>query len=134
MGRGKRTVVTISPIFQSYPPPVELPAMRAGETDGRFMDCSPALAPVGDIITDLSTVSVTVTRQDSQTMGANDLQPAGGAWESALDSTGMVVTLGWIAPVSSAGVTYLLTLSVNTTREGRVFIRDWIMSVLPLMG
>lgn len=124
----------ISPAIQSYPPPTELPAMRAGELDGRYMDCSPALTPVGDLITDLSTVTVTVTRRDCQEMGVNDLQPAGGAWENALDPTGMIVTMGWSAPPGSAGVTYLLTLQASPTKEGRVFIRDWTMSILPLMG
>lgn len=124
----------VNPEYQSYPPPKELPAMREGETDGRYMDCSPALAPVGDIITDLSTVSVTITRRDCVAMGATDLQSASGVWESELDATGQVVTMGWSAPIGSANVTYLLTLTINPTKEGRIFVRDWYMSILPLMG
>lgn len=122
-------------LYQSYPPPTELPAMRAGELDGRFMDCGPALAPVGDVITDLSTVTITVSHyRDALPMGPNDLQPAGGAWPPKLDATGRIVTYGWIAPPASAGVTYLLTMTVLSTKEGRTFIRDWLLSVLPLMG
>lgn len=124
----------ISPIIQSYPPPTELPAMRAGETDGRYMDCSPALAPVGDIITDVSTVSVAVSRRDCKLMTVNDLQSASGTWDTTIDTTGQVVTMGWMAPLASAGVTYLLTLTINPTHEGRIFVRDWFMAVLPLMG
>ena len=124
----------VSPTVQSYPPPTELPAMRAGETDGRYMDCSPALAPVGDIITDVSTVSVAVSKRDCGAMTANDLQSAAGTWDTTIDTTGQVVTTGWTAPITSAGVTYLLTLTVNPTKQGRVFIRDWFMSILPLMG
>lgn len=124
----------ISPVVQSYPVPTELPAMRAGETDGRYMDCSPALAPVGDIITDVSTVSVAVSRRDCKPMTTDDLQSAAGTWDTTIDDTGQVVTMGWIAPAASAGVTYLMTLTVNPTKEGRIFIRDWFMSILPLMG
>lgn len=124
----------INPTFQSYPPPTELPAMRAGETDGRYMDCSPALAPVGDIITDVSTVSVSVSRRDCVSMTDADLQSAASGWDTTIDDTGQVVTTGWTAPPTSAGVTYLLTLTINPTRQGRVFVRDWFMSILPLMG
>lgn len=108
--------------------------MRATETDGRYMDVGPALAPVGDLITDLSTVSVVVTRLDGVAMTAADLQPAGGAWPPTLDATGRIPTYGWIAPLGAAGVTYLLTMTVSPTKEGRVFVRDWIINVLPLLG
>lgn len=125
---------SILPQIQSYPPPTELPAMRVGELDGRYMDCSPALAPVGDIITDLSTITVVVTRRDGRAMGVGDIQPAGGAWPPTLDLNKMVVTMGWLAPPGSAGVTYLLTMTVTPTFQGRTFIRDWFMSVVPLLG
>jgi hypothetical protein len=124
----------IPPEVQSYPPPTELPAMRAGELDARYLDCGPALAPVGDLFTDLSTVAVMVTRLDGVAMSGTDLQPAGGAWPPTLDATGRIPTFGWIAPLGAAGVTYLLTLTCNPTNEGRVFVRDWIMSILPLLG
>lgn len=124
----------IPPEVQSYPPPTELPAMRAGELDGRYLDCGPALAPVGDLFTDLSTVSIAVSRLDGVAMTATDLQPAGGAWPPTLDPTGRIPTFGWIAPLGAAGVTYLLTLTCSLTKEGRVFVRDWIMSILPLLG
>lgn len=119
---------------QSYPPPTELPAMRAGETDGRYMDCSPALDPVGDRFTDVGTLSVAVSRRDCVAMSTTDLQPAGGAWPTTLDATGRIATFGWIAPAGSAGVTYQLTLMANPTAEGRTFVRDWFLSVLPSMG
>jgi hypothetical protein len=120
--------------IQSYPPPTELPAMRVGETDGRYMDVGPALAPVGDLITDLSTVSVVVTRRDGVTVGATDLRQAGGAWPPTLDATGRIATYGWIAPAGAAGITYLLTMTVTPTQQGRTFIRDWTLAILPLLG
>lgn len=120
--------------FQSYPPPTQLPAMRAGEIDGRYMDCSPALAPVGDIFTDINTVVITVTRQDGVSMTSGDLQPAPTGWTPSLDATGQIVTFGWYAPATSEGASYVLTLTANPTKEGRLFIRDWLLSVLPLMG
>jgi hypothetical protein len=126
--------MSFSQDIQNYPPPTELPAMRAGSMDGRHMDCSLALDPVGDIFTDVNTLSVVVSRRDCVVMGIDDLQPALGAWETTLDDTGRIVTFGWIAPPGSANVTYLLTLTANPTKEGRIFVRDWFMSVLPLMG
>lgn len=124
----------ISPTFQTYPPPTELPAMREGQLDARYMDCSPALLPVGDVFTDISTLSVAVSRIDGVEMSDTDLQPAGAGWPSSLDDTGRVPTFGWYAPPGSAGRTYLLTLTASLTKEGRIFVRDWFMSVLPLMG
>lgn len=121
------------PFRQTYPPPTELPAMRAGELDGRYMDCTPVLAPVGDLFNSIGDITITVARRDGQAVTNGDLQPAGGAWEPLLDTTGRIATFGWIAPVSAAGVTYLLTLS-GQTKEGRTFVRDWIMSVVPLLG
>ena len=120
--------------IQDYPPPTELPAMRAGEIDGRYMDCGPALLPVGDFIPSISNVTVTVTRRDGNTLTSADLQPAGAAWQPTLSANGLIVTWGWYAPPTSAGVAYLLTLEANPTQEGRTFIRDWLMSVLPLLG
>lgn len=120
-------------LYQSYPPPTRLPAMREGETDGRYMDCSPALAPVGDAFIDISSVTTTVVRLDGVATTSADLRPVGGTWPPVLDATGQVVTYGWIAPIGSGSVTYFLTIQ-GSTREGRTFVRDWIMSVLPLMG
>lgn len=124
----------ISVPYQSYPQPTELPAMREGELDGRYMDCGPALGVVGDVITDITTVAIAVSRRDGLAMGAADLQPAGVAWPQTLDAAGLIVTWGWIAPVGSGGTTYLLTLTASPTKQGRTFVRDWIMAVLPLMG
>jgi hypothetical protein len=121
------------PTFQSYPPPTELPAMREGELDGRYMDCTLALAPVSDTFAGVGAVSIAVTRQDGIAMGPTDLASAGGAWLPTLDATGCIFTTGWIATVGSAGVTYILTLTASTT-QGRTFIRDWSMSVVPLLG
>ncbi len=121
-------------IPQSYPTPTELPAMRAGETDGRYLDCTPALAPVGDTFTGLNTLSLTISRWDGVLVTSDDLQRAGTAWEDSLDSTDRIPAFGFIAPLAAAGVTYVLTLTASPTFQGRVFVRDWMMSVVPLLG
>ena len=126
--------MTVSVFIQSYPPPTELPAMRAGETDGRYMDCSPALAPVGDVFVDASTITLCVRRVDGKPMTADDLQQAPSAFPPTLDAAGRTFTTGWTAPAGAAGVTYYISLRASPTKEGRTFVRDWMMSVLPLMG
>jgi len=119
--------------FQTYPPPTSLPPMRAGETDGRYMDCSPALAPVADTFPNILNVTIAVTRVDAKPMTAADLQPDL-AIGPTLDDTGMVATFWWIAPVGNTGVDYILTLTANPTTAGRLFVRDWMMSIVPLLG
>lgn len=115
--------------IQSYPPPTELPAMRAGEVDGRYLDCTPALAPVGDTF---STIPVlTITRIDAGPITNADLASAGSAWPDTLDATARIPTYGFIAGTSTA--TYLLRVAASTA-QGRTFIRDWRMSVLPALG
>jgi hypothetical protein len=117
---------------QSYPPPTWLPGMRAGETDGRYMDCSPALNPISDAFTDITTISILVTRADGQPMTASDLR-IDPDWTPELDETGTIATFGWIAPLENPGADYILSLTAPT-REGRTFVRDWAMAIVPLMG
>lgn len=121
--------------FQTYPPPTPLPAFRAGEVpDGRYLDCTPALAPVGDRFT--SVPALMIARIDGTPLDADDLASAGAAWPDTLDATGRIPTYGLVAPAGCAGRTYLLTISTAgaLTAQGRAFVRDWIMSVLPWMG
>ncbi len=118
---------------QTYPPPTQLPPMRAGETDGRYMDCSPALAPIADNFDNIIDVTITVTRADAAPMTATDLQPDPTIGPS-LDPTGMIATFWWIAPAGNVGADYILTLTANPTSAGRVFERDWMMSILPELG
>lgn len=118
--------------YQSYPPPTELPAMRAGEApDGRYLDCTPALAPIGDMFTSIP--ALVITRIDGTVIDASDLATAGAAWPDVLDVTGRIPTYGFSAPSGSAARTYRLTIS-GSTAQGRLFVRDWLMSVLPWMG
>lgn len=119
--------------FQTYPPPTPLPPMRAGETDGRYMDCSPALAPVGDNFGNILDVTIAITRADAMPMTATDLQP-NPAIGPSLDTSGMIATFWWIAPVGNTGVDYILTLTANPTVNDRLFVRDWSMSIVPLLG
>lgn len=118
---------------QSYPVPTWLPGMRSGEVDGRFMDCSPALNPISDVFTDIVTISIVVTRADGQPMTAIDLQQDPD-WTPELDPTGTIATFGWIAPAGNPGADYILTLTADQTRDGRLFVRDWAMAIVPLMG
>jgi hypothetical protein len=118
--------------IQSYPPPTELPAMRAGEEpDGRYLDCTPALAPIGDSFTGIPVL--TITRIDGSVIDATDLVTAGAAWPDTIDVTGRIPTYGLMAPLDAAARTYRLTVA-GSTAQGRLFVRDWLMSVLPWMG
>jgi hypothetical protein len=107
--------------------------MRAGETDGRFMDCSPALIPIADAFTNILTVSIAVSRADATPMTATDLQPYTTIGPS-LDPTGMIATFWWTAPADNTGADYVLTLTANPTAGGRIFERDWLMSIQPELG
>jgi hypothetical protein len=119
-------------IFQSYPAPTELPAMRAGEMpDGRYLDCTPALAPIGDTFTGIPIL--VITRIDGTATDETDLASAGAAWTDTLDATNRIPTYGLVAPATAAARTYRLMIS-GATAQGRLFVRDWIMSVLPWMG
>jgi hypothetical protein len=113
----------------SYPPPTVLPAMRAGEVDGRYLDCTPALAPVGDFLA--AVPDLTIRRIDGAPMTADDLAAAGSAWLNSMDPTNRIPTYGFVA--GSLTATYLLK-TVGTTTQGRTFVRDWRMSVLPELG
>lgn len=118
--------------IQSYPAPTELPAFRAGEApDGRYLDCTPALAPVGDTFVTIPTL--TIARIDGAGLDAADLTTAGAAWPDELDATARIPTYGFLAPTGAAARTYRLTIS-GETAQGRLFVRDWLMSVLPWMG
>ena len=116
------------------PLPVWLPPMRAGETDGRYLNCTPDLGPFGDSFPSLSVLTLTIARQDSRALSAADLQSAGSAWPDTLDSTGLIPTFGLTAPSGAAGVTYQLTLTANTTVQGRLFIRDMYIEIASIMG
>ena len=115
--------------FQSYPVPTELPAMRAGEVNGRYLDCTPALAPVGDRFIQIPVL--TIRRIDGAAMTSADLASAGSAWPDVMDATNRSPTYGFIAGTNTA--TYLMT-QTGPTVEGATFVRDWRMSVLPELG
>lgn len=114
--------------------PVCIPPLRAGEIDGRYIDVSADLAVVGDKVTDISTVSVAINRADGAPSTANDLRVGGSDWPNSLDATGTVITIGFTAPPGCAGVPYWVTLMVNTTYLGRLYIRDLTMTPAPVMG
>lgn len=115
------------------PPPAWLDALRAGETDGRFIDLTNDLGPAGDSIANIGAVTVSIARQDGATITASDLKLAGSPWPNGLDETGLIVTVGLTAPAGSAGVDYRITISANT-KQGRIFIRDVVTTVASALG
>jgi hypothetical protein len=115
--------------------PVWLPPMRAGEIDGRFIDATQDLGMINDYVPGLAALTVSITREDGTALDPiNDLQSAGGAWPDQLDPTGLIITLGLNAPSGAAGQTYWITITVDTTAQGRIWIRDLIMTVAAQMG
>ena len=116
------------------PLPRTLPSMRAGETDGRYIDCTLDLGAASDTIPNINAASITITRQDGNALTANDLQPAGTAWPNTLDSTKLIPTFGFTAPLGAAGVSYKITITVDKTTQGRIFVRDVYMSVVNALG
>ena len=111
--------------------PVMLPPMRAGEIDGRYIDFTADLGPVGDQIVSINDVTIDILRRDGFPMTASDLALAGPDWPNTLDATHLVVTIGLTAPTAAS---YKLTLTVNKTMQGRLFIRDLTLDVLAAMG
>jgi hypothetical protein len=48
--------------------PVPIPPLRAGETDGRYIDVSTDLGVVGDSIPDITAVTIAIARVDDEAM------------------------------------------------------------------
>jgi len=116
--------------------PILLPAIRAGELDGRFINFTADLGAAGDWIADLRNVNVIVSRRDGFPITDGvDLHVAGPtSWPNTLDPTGLILTIGLQAPGACAGVGYILTVVVSTTAAGRIFVRDATIDVLAHMG
>lgn len=115
--------------------PLDLPPIRAGEIDGRYVDFTSDLGPPGDQIPSLGVVSVAIVRTDGfPSVPGTDLMLAGSDWPNTLDPTQLILTIGLNAPSASAGSTYQVTITVNKTLQGRLFIRDLMIDVLALMG
>jgi hypothetical protein len=114
--------------------PVILPAIRAGEIDGRFIDLTSDLGAVGDQITSINTVSFTIIRRDGFPLASDDLVLAGSDWPNTLDDTHLIVTIGLAPPATAGGRRYQLTMTVNKTMQARLFIRDLWIDVLTAMG
>ena len=116
------------------PAPILMPPIRAGEIDSRFVDLTADLGSAGDAIPNIGTVSIAFTRRDGFPVTGNDLGLAGSAWPNTLDATGLILTLGLLAPEAAAGISYGLSVTVDKTAQGRLFIRDMIIDVLASMG
>jgi hypothetical protein len=109
--------------------------MQVGEVNSRYMDCTPELGPIQDTFPNIQACSITITRQDGNAMTSNDLALANaGTYPPFLDSTGLIPTFWYTAPPLSVGVVYVLTLTVNLTSNGRLFIRTFLMQVVSQLG
>lgn len=120
--------------WQRQSMPIELPAIRAGEIDGRYINLTADLGAVEDSIPSLNVVSIAITRRDGFAMTVDDLALAGSSWPNTLDATGLILTIGLAPPATAAGSSYRLTLTVNKTLQSRLFIRDLTIDVLAEMG
>lgn len=116
------------------PAPVQLPSMQAGETDSRYMDCTPDLGPVSDTFPNIGACSVVVTRADGNALTENDLSVSPSGYPAYLDSTGLIPTFWYQAPLLAAGVDYVLTLTVNKTTQQRIFKRTFLLDVVAQLG
>jgi hypothetical protein len=118
------------------PPPAPrwLPPIGVGEIDGRYMNCAPDLGNVKDTFPSASVLSYVIANLNGQPITANDLQEAGSQWPNTLDSTGLIPTIGLLAPSGAAGNSYSITLTANKTTQGRLFIRGFYIEVVPLLG
>jgi hypothetical protein len=114
--------------------PVPIPPLRAGEIDGRYIDTSTDLGVIGDKVPSIDQVTISITRVDGAAMTSNDLHLAGTDWPNTVDASGLVITVGFEAPHPSAGVPYWVTLTVNETYQGRLYIRDLTMTVAATLG
>lgn len=121
-------------IRRSLFPPILLDPIRAGEIDGRYVDMTSDLGAVGDSVSSIGTVTIGIIRRDGFPITASDLALAGSDWPNAINSTGLIVTIGLNAPATAAGIGYLLTLTVNKTLQSRLYIRDLTIDVLASMG
>lgn len=115
--------------------PVQLEPMRAGEIDGRSIDLTPDLGgAIGDQVPSLSNVAIAIQRIDGFPTTSDDLTLAGSDWPNALDATKLILTIGLTAPAAAASHKYQITITVNKTMQGRLFIRDLTIEVLASMG
>jgi hypothetical protein len=107
---------------------LEWGALRVGDLDTRSKDFGPDLSQPGTRDTITSVASVTITRLDNVTMGANDLALKA---TPTVDTAKRVVGL-WLGQ-GVAGVAYNVEICV-TTVGGRTICRDTPISVVGELG
>jgi hypothetical protein len=128
------STTTTKPVQPTPPGPPWLPPIRAGDLDGRYINCTPDLGAYGDVIPAIQDVSYVIVRQDGRPLDATDIASAGNAWPDTIDTTGLILTLGFKVPLTNPGRVYQITFTVNKTAQGRVFVRDVMIQVTPKLG
>lgn len=123
-------------LFATSPPPRVTPSFALGETDTRFIDFSPFLAPLGDQVA--SIIGVQVTMRDGSTVPSSGISilesPTNNAPFAAppwLDSAGYTVAF-WVYSGVIPG-NFQINVSVLTS-SGRTITRSCFTSVLLSMG
>jgi len=111
-----------------------MPPMRAGELDGRYIDFRQDLGTIEDQISSVNDVTIAIKRRDGFPMTVDDLALAGTNGDMELDATNLILTFWLNAPSASGGSKYRLTVTIDTTMQGRLRVRDVNMDVLSLMG
>lgn len=124
------------------PPPVSLNGpVRDGEGDvARTINTQPDLGASDGPgkITSLSTVTVTIARQDGSATTASDVSLLPGQF--SLDSTGYLLTIWFSVPAGlpfTAGastIAYIVTVEVDPTSGGQGWKRDFLLTASALLG
>jgi len=128
------STTTTKPVQPTPPGPPWMPPIRAGDTDGRYVNCALELGPLQDVIPSIRDVSYVIVRQDGRPLDASDITSAGTSWPDTVDDTGLIITFGFKVPPTNPGRVYQITLTVNKTAQGRIYVRDVMIQVTPKLG
>lgn len=89
-------------------------------------------------ITSLSAVTVTIARQDGQTISNSDVSLVPSHF--SLDATGYLLTLAFQVPAGlpyapgASSIVYVVTIYVYPTSGGQPWKRDGLLTAVPVLG